>query len=138
MLFANIIPVIGPFIDKVLGIVDKSIEDKTLSVKLKTELINEAIKFDSDIETRKTEIITTEMKGENVLQKSWRPILMLVIIAIIANNYLFAPYVQIFWGRSVMLNLPPELYSLLTIGVGGYIMGRSGEKIMDRYNNGKN
>ena len=63
------------------------------------------------------------------MQRNWRPILMLTIVAIIANNYLIYPYLSLFTPKALVLDLPSQLYTLMEIGVGGYIVGRSGEKI---------
>jgi hypothetical protein len=50
--------------------------------------------------------------------------------AIIANNYIIHPYVSLFFeDASVMLAIPPDMWSLLKIGIGGYVVGRSVEKI---------
>ena len=35
------------------------------------------------------------------------------------------------------LELPEQLWSLLTLGVGGYIVGRSCEKTIDKWKEGK-
>ena len=59
---------------------------------------------------------------------------MLSITAIIVNNYILAPYLQAAFGWSVTLDLPPEMWTLLTVGVGGYVVGRSGEKIAQNLN----
>jgi hypothetical protein len=56
---------------------------------------------------------------------------MLTIVAIVANNYVIAPYIQLFFSKSVLMELPDRLWSLLQIGVGGYVIGRSAEKIAD-------
>jgi hypothetical protein len=49
---------------------------------------------------------------------------------IIANNYIIHPYLALFApGKSLQLILPPEMWSLLKIGVGGYVVGRSVEKV---------
>lgn len=55
---------------------------------------------------------------------------MLTIIAIVANNYLIYPYISIFTEKATVLDLSSHLYTLMTVGVGKYIVGRSGEKIM--------
>lgn len=72
-------------------------------------------------------VLTTEMSG-NWLQRSWRPILMLSIIAIIVNNYILFPYLSMFGAPAVQLELPTWMHELLKIGVGGYVVGRSAEK----------
>ena len=74
-----------------------------------------------------------EAKGESWLQRNWRPILMLTIVAIVANNYLIYPYLSLFTEKAMVLELPERLWNLMTLGVGGYIAGRSAEKIIDRW-----
>ncbi|WP_321402681.1 3TM-type holin [Maridesulfovibrio sp.] len=76
-------------------------------------------------------LILAEMNG-NWLQRSWRPILMLSIVAIVVNNYLLYPYLSLFWSKAPELALPVELWELMKLGVGGYTVGRSGEKIAEK------
>nr|VFJ55662.1 MAG: hypothetical protein BECKDK2373C_GA0170839_104935 [Candidatus Kentron sp. DK] len=52
-----------------------------------------------------------------------------MIVIIIANNYVLFPYLELFTDKAIMLELPEGLFTLLTIGVGGYVVSRSGEKI---------
>lgn len=62
-----------------------------------------------------------ETKG-NWLQRSWRPILMLAFGAIIITSC-FTP---------LQLNyVPEEFWNLLKIGIGGYVGGRTLEKVTD-------
>lgn len=79
-------------------------------------------------------LILAEMNG-NWLQRSWRPILMLVIVTIVANNYLIYPYLSLFWDQAPKLVLPVELWELMKIGVGGYTVGRSAEKVAEVWRN---
>jgi hypothetical protein len=58
---------------------------------------------------------------------------MLVFTAIVANNYILAPYLQAMFGWSVSLEMPEQLWNLLSIGIGGYIFGRSGEKAVKHW-----
>ncbi len=73
-------------------------------------------------------VMLAEMNG-NWLQRSWRPILMLTIIVIVANNYLLYPYMSLFWNEAPKLELPAQLWSLMELGLGGYVVGRSAEKV---------
>jgi len=74
-------------------------------------------------------IIVAEIQSQSWLARNWRPILMLTIVAIIANNFVIFPYANLFTAKVTMLELPDHLYSLLKIGVGGYIVGRSAEQV---------
>lgn len=75
-------------------------------------------------------IIVAEAQGQSWMQRNWRPILMLVIVSIVANNYLVYPYLSLFTEKALVLELPDMLWSLMQIGVGGYIVTRSAEKII--------
>lgn len=62
------------------------------------------------------------------LKNNWRPILMFVFIIIIFNNYVMAPWVDIFFKMDpnpFRVNIPHDVWDILKIGIGTYIAGRS-------------
>jgi hypothetical protein len=128
--------IIGPVANlftKALDIVDDFVPDKDLANKLKAALQQQIMQVTHNefIELLKaqTAIILSESQG-GWLQRNWRPLLMATFMVIIANNYIVHPYLSLFFpGKSLLLTLPPEMWSLLKIGVGGYVVGRSVEKI---------
>jgi hypothetical protein len=105
---------------------------KAKLMEIEKASLSKAMDLEGQIIEAKKEIIVAEAKG-SWLQRSWRPVLMWVIILIIANNFVLAPYLNAFMGWSIMLELPAQLYSLLTVGVGGYVAGRSAEKVVDKW-----
>ncbi len=133
------IPIIGDIIQAVAGIggkvIDKIAGDK-ISEKDKQELQNnlavELLKADWSTVQKQFDVIIAEAQG-NWLQKSWRPLLMLSIVAIVVNNYIIFPYVELFGFKAMLLELPDKLWNLLTIGVGGYVVGRSAEKVAENW-----
>lgn len=76
-------------------------------------------------------IIVTEAKG-NWLQRSWRPLLMMEIVFIVGFNFILVPILRMFEMVITPLDLPGQLWTLMEIGVGGYIVGRSGEKVAEK------
>ena len=76
-----------------------------------------------------TSIIVAEAEGGG-LKSMWRPITMLTFVAIIANNYIIYPYLGLFWSAAPELQIPADMWSLLKIGLGGYVVGRSTENIV--------
>lgn len=137
MSFIAALPVVGDFFKGLFGVIDKAVLDKDEANKLKSQIETivqngDIEKFKSDMEAR-SKIIIAEASGTSWLQKNWRPILMLSIIAIIVNNYILFPYLSLFTTKVVILELPPALFNLMTLGVSGYIIGRSGEKIIDKW-----
>lgn len=78
------------------------------------------------------QVIVAEAQGKG-LASQWRPLLMLCFTFIIVNNYAIAPYLQAMFGWHVALPLPPEMWDLLKLGIGGYVVGRSAEKVATTY-----
>jgi hypothetical protein len=78
-----------------------------------------------------TDIVYAETKG-NVLQRSWRPLLMFVGILIIFHNYVLFPYLSIFTNKIQLIPIPGGLWGFMSICAGGYIAGRSAEKILKK------
>lgn len=69
------------------------------------------------------DVIITETQG-NWLQRSWRPILMLSFGFIIVYRYFLSPVFDL-----PAVDLPIDFWELLNIGIGGYVVGRSVEKV---------
>jgi hypothetical protein len=126
------IPIIGKLLSGVLDLVSEGIEDKDKAALIRAELAKvfesaDLARFTALVDAQ-AKLILGEIQGGSWLQRNWRPILMIVIVAIVANNYLLFPYLSLFTDKVVVLDLPEKLYNLMTIGVGGYIVGRSAEK----------
>ena len=83
-------------------------------------------------------VIVAEASSKSWMAASWRPICMLTFVAIIANNYILFPYIQLFGGKAMELSIPDHMWDLLKLGIGGYIAGRSGEKIVESYAKNRN
>jgi hypothetical protein len=136
-LWGKIIEPVANLFTKGLDIIDKYVPDKDLAEKLKNALaqqINDIAhnEFVSLLEAQ-TSIIITEAKGDSWLQRNWRPLIMAEFGAIIFNNYILAPYLGMLFGMEykIMLEIPPDMWSLLKLGLSGYVVGRSMEKIAD-------
>ena len=129
-------PIIGEVFKKVADIIKEKVEDKDKVNEIIAELQERLIlSVDKELEER-AKIILAEAQGESWLQRNWRPILMLTIVAIVANNYILVPWLSLFTSKVAVLSLPDRLWDLMVLGVGGYIAGRSGEKIVRIWKNG--
>ena len=133
MSFLAAIPIIGKVLDGVFGIIDKSVTDKDAAAKLKATIQMQMLSQDHSEVTKLLEaqssIVLAEVKGQ-WLQRNWRPMLMLIFMAIIANNYILFPYLSLFTEKAVMLELPDFMWQTIKIGIGGYVGGRSVEKVV--------
>lgn len=119
----------------IIGLIDKAIPDKDEANRVKAEIQRLILEGEGKEIEAKARIILAEAQG-NWLQRNWRPMLMLSIMGIVVNNYILFPYLHLWTDKVVVLELPGGLWALLTTGVGGYVVGRSVEKSVDKYKNG--
>lgn len=136
MSWFSAIPIVGKLIEKSLNIVDEVVEDKDKAREIKATLEEgwrqtDLTKFTEQIKAQSS-VIVAEAKGDSWLQRNWRPMLMTLFGFIVFNNYVLYPYLSLFWEQAPVLEIPGPLWGLLKIGVGGYVVGRSSEKIVDK------
>ena len=96
--------------------------DKTKIAELDAELSKMAKSGELEVIASKFGVIQAEANSKHFITAAWRPI--------IANNYLLYPYLSLFWNQAPVLDIPPDMWGLLKIGLGGYVVGRSAEKIV--------
>lgn len=118
----------APLIGGLISIIDKAVEDKDQAQLIKARLTEMAVTGQLRELEAATSIIVAEARGDSWLQRNWRPMLMCLFGFIIANNYIIGPYLKFYLGQSIMLELPPDMWDLLKLGIGGYVVGRSAEK----------
>ena len=124
---------IGPIAKLIAKTVDKAVPDKDLKEKLKHEINTQLLTSGTDEMKAASKIILAEAQSGSWLTSSWRPALMWICIIVIFNNFILMPFINIIFGTSLILAIPDPMWNLLTIGVGGYIAGRSGEKIAQKW-----
>lgn len=82
-----------------------------------------AFQSTQDYETKlleaKSNIVLAEAKSESWLARNWRPITMLTfLVLVVCDSFGWLPF-----------RLAAEAWSLLQLGLGGYVVGRSAEKV---------
>jgi len=124
-------PLLLPVINLVSGFVDKFVKDKDEAEKIKANIAIEAMNFNSKELESATSVIIAEAKGESWLQRSWRPMLMLWFAGLVGAHWLgFTP-------ENLSDDVVIKLLNIVQVGIGGYVLGRSGEKIMKNYTGAK-
>ena len=114
----------------VIDDVNTSKEEKMLIEKAILEMEQNA--SDLLVETQ-GKIIEAEAKSEHFLTSTWRPITALVFVAIVANNYIIAPYTGALFGTEIMLEIPNQMWDLITLMIGGYVGSRGVEKVVKEW-----
>jgi hypothetical protein len=119
----NLIGTIG---GKVLDIVDDVVEDKDEANKLKFQIQKQLLESKGTELEAQAKIVLAEAQG-SWLQRNWRPMLMVT----------FAGLVVAHWFGLTASNIPESvqnsLLNIVMVGVGGYVAGRSAEKVADKW-----
>jgi|TARA_R110002153_G_scaffold99268_4_gene234811 hypothetical protein len=113
----------GNVIKDILSSLDGLFTSKEEQIKAENIIKKILAEKELELQRMQTEIIVTEAKG-NWIQRSWRPVLMLSFGFIVIYVKFLAP---LFYLKIPELEL--EFWELLKIGIGGYVLGRSAEKI---------
>lgn len=105
-------------------IIDKIFPDPAERDKAKLQLLEMQQRGELAEFTARSEIVKTEAASENWLASSWRPILMLTFGTLIVAR----------WFGWAAPNLSEaeyiKLWDIVELGLGGYVIGRSAEKIV--------
>ncbi|OKZ18744.1 MAG: hypothetical protein BHV81_07120 [Butyricimonas synergistica] len=116
---AELKPVTG-----IVSAVGEVIDRLTLPAREKKQLETELFRVITECERQRMEaqasVIVEEVRG-NWLQRSWRPLVMLTFALIV----LMGTFVSL-----PILSDTSRFWDLLEIGLGGYVVGRSGEKMV--------
>lgn len=121
---------IWSFLGSVMGPVTKLVdelhtsEEERLAIKsklfeLQTNITTKTLDYESRLVEAQSKVITAEAQGASWMQRNWRPITMLVFLGLVVADT---------FGLT-QFRLASEAWTLLQIGLGGYVVGRSAEKI---------
>lgn len=114
----------------ITGIIDKLIPDPKAAAEAKLRIMEMQQAGELKQLDAAMQIIVAEAQG-NWLQRSWRPIMMLTFTSLIVARW---------FGLSAPNLSEAEythLWNIVQLGIGGYVLGRSGEKIAETLATGK-
>jgi hypothetical protein len=118
------------FLSAIVEPVTKLIDSLHTSGEEKGKIVNELTRMENEIGMKvleyeakvmemQTAVIKSEASGASWMQRNWRPITMLTFLTLVVCD-------SFGWLANP---LAPQAWTLLQIGLGGYVVGRSVEKI---------
>lgn len=115
------------------SVIEEAVEDKDEANRLKAQIQMQLLSQQGRLEEISRDVIVSEAQGESWLQRNWRPLIMLMFAGFIGSYWLgFAPpYLQ------ENPEVATALFTLIQIGLGGYVFTRSGEKGLRTYTEGQ-
>jgi hypothetical protein len=119
---------VAPLAKILFNTIEKAVPDKDLQAKLKADLQTQLLQSHTAELTAAAKIVEAEAKA-GWFASSWRPLLMYVLIFILVWNYVIGPVIKVFTGAIISFELPGDVWTLLNVGLGGYVVGRSAESV---------
>lgn len=115
-----LVPALAPIIGQIVG---SLFPDPTEKAKAEAEAMRKLLSHQAEIESAAAKIINTEAASTHWLAANWRPLTMLVFVGLIVARWFgwAAPGLQ----EAEYL----KLWSIVEFGLGGYVVGRSVEKV---------
>jgi len=94
-----------------------------LMKKVEVRLEEKLLKVKQQLIQQRGSVLEKEVQGESWYQRAWRPFTMVVFVGVIVAH----------WFGVAGTHLDPAiqewLYKVIQLGLGGYVFGRSAEKI---------
>ncbi|KKL03535.1 hypothetical protein LCGC14_2625210, partial [marine sediment metagenome] len=91
-----------------------------IPAELRADLLGKVLDIINGISQIQSNIIIAEAQGASWLQRNWRPITMMTFLVLVClDSFGVLPF-----------RLAKEAWTLLSIGLGGYVVGRSAEKVV--------
>ena len=119
---------VAPLAKILFNTIEKAVPDKDLQEKLKAQLQTQLLQSHTQELQAAAKIVEAEAKA-GWFASSWRPLLMYVLIFILVWNYVIGPVIKVFTGAIISFELPGDVWTLLNVGLGGYVVGRSAESV---------
>lgn len=112
-------------IDSISTSDEERLEWKTKMMALQRDILSAVFELEKIYVKAQSTVLTAELQHGNWLTRSWRPLTMLVFVG-------FVVWFGIGTAYSIAVPSVPfmdQMMGLVKLGLGGYIVGRSGEKI---------
>jgi len=122
-LVAGIFKPISDVIDHVLPSGDAKIALQQAALQGQIQAAAQIMDYQTQLLDSQSKIILAEAQGGSWLQRNWRPMLMVFFAALIGARWFGYSAPSMSEAEAL------ELWSIIKIGLGGYVVGRSAEKI---------
>ncbi len=122
-LIAGIFKPAAELVDELHTSKEEQLNAKSRLLEVEAAVLTKAYEYERKTLEAKARIVAAEAKSERWLTAMWRPITMMVFLGLAVLDAF--GLVEQFSGAPLV----KEAYYMLTIGIGGYVGGRSLEKI---------
>ena len=128
----NLSALLGNFFKPVTDVINKFIPDANAKLEasqaillIQAEMATKALEYEKTLAQEQGQTIRAEAQSQSWVARNWRPLIMLLFGYIIFHSFVLAPVFKV-----PAVEIPPDMWDLLRLGLGGYVIGRSAEKII--------
>jgi hypothetical protein len=118
-LISNIFKPAANLVDELHTSDEERLTAKSKMLEVQAAAMQQVFDYETKALTARADIVNSEVSSTNILASSWRPITMLTFLVLAVGDSL----------GLLASPLRDEAWMLLQLGLGGYVVGRSGEKI---------
>jgi len=126
----NWLDIIGGIFKPVVDLIEHTMPSGADKIQLQQKILEaqaaaaqQAMEYERQLMDAQSKVILAEAQGSSWLQRNWRPLMMVFFASLVGARWLgySAPGMS---EAEVM-----ELWGIIKLGLGGYVIGRSVEKV---------
>ena len=121
---AGLFQTAGGIVDSLHTSEEEKLKLKNTFFELQGRVLSDVLSYERSLNEAQSKVITAEASSGSWLTRSWRPITMLTFVALIVLRWVGLSAS----GLTEALEL--ELFGIVKICIGGYVIGRSAEQAM--------
>ncbi len=125
-LVAGIFKPAAELIDELHTSKEEKLEAKARLIEAEAAAVTKAIDYERGVLEAQARVVTAEAASDGVFARNWRPVVMLLFAFMIAGYW----FGWIDPNERISEEIIHELFLLVQIGLGGYVAGRSVEKVV--------
>jgi hypothetical protein len=114
---------LSPILDIGSKLIDRMFPDPQKAQEAKLQLLQMQQSGELAAIAEQTKVVVAEAQGGSWLQRNWRPLTMMVFVSLVVAKWLG------FTAPGITEQMELQLMELIKLGLGGYVIGRSAEKI---------
>jgi hypothetical protein len=122
-----LVSAVGGIVDDVTTTDEERLLAKTKLLEIEQAFQVKVLEAEAQWVTAQRDIIVAEAAGHSWLQRNWRPIVMLTMVFFIGFVLFTGGYVN---EREIDKEFVLAILDIIKLGLGGYVIGRSAEKIV--------
>jgi len=130
-------PALIELVPKIIGLFDKVIPDADKRAEAQEALTKLLMENQGKLLDAAREVMVADAQSENKLTSSARPIVVYWSLSLITVIVLASPFGLATPILSALKEIPSDLWTLVTAGVGIFMFGRSAEKAVANFRGGK-